>query len=142
MPRHLFSKDARRRDPSFREIGELANQDMYDVSRTAAALRYVEVTRSACSLVCARDGIIEWVAKSKDFFYRIPWRGDPVPAKSHGKAVFNGEEANEGAEPLDPYTWLEIEQRRPLELFESTLAIPRQSQVLSLVWVVAEGDWV
>lgn len=86
--------------------------------------------------------VIEWVAKSKDFFYRIPWRGDPVPAESHAKAVFNGEEANEEAEPLDPYAWLEIEQRRPVELFESTLTIPRQSQVLSLVWVVAEGDWV
>ncbi|MCE2423070.1 MAG: ImmA/IrrE family metallo-endopeptidase [Gemmatimonadetes bacterium] len=142
MPRHLFSQDARGRDPNFREIGELAQRDMYDVSRTAAALRYVEVTQSACSLVCARDGIIEWVAKSKDFVYRIPWRGDPVPAESHARAVFNGEEASEEAEPLDPYAWLEIEQRQPVELFESTLAIPRQSQVLSLVWVVSEGDWV
>ncbi len=142
MPRLLFSRDARDRDPNFREIGELSARDMYDVSRTAAALRYVEVTRSRCSLVFARDGIIEWVAKSKDFVYRIPWRDDPVPAESHAKAVFNGEEANEEAEPLDPYTWLEIEQRQPVELFESTLAIPRQSQVLSLVWVVAEGDWV
>ena len=140
MPRHLFSRDAQGRDPNFREIGELAEPDMYDVSRTAAALRYVEVTRSACSLICARDGVIEWVAKSQNFVYRIPWRGDPVPAESHAKAVFNGEEATEGAEPLDPYTWLEIEQRQPIELFESTLAIPRQSQVLSLVWVVVEGS--
>ena len=38
------------------------------------------------------------------------------------------------------YACLEIEQRQPVELFESTLAIPRQSQVLSLVWVVAEGE--
>ena len=139
MPRHLFSRDAEGRDPNFREIGELAQRDMYDVSHTAAALRYVQVPRSACSLVCARDGIIEWVAKSRDFVYRIPWRGDPVPSDSHAKAVFNGEDANEGAEPLDPYTWLEIEQRQPVELFESTLAISRQSQVLSLVWVEAEG---
>ncbi|MDE2981522.1 MAG: ImmA/IrrE family metallo-endopeptidase [Gemmatimonadota bacterium] len=141
MPRHLFSQDARGRDPNFREIGELAERDMYDVSRTAAALRYVEVTRSSCSLVCARDGIIEWVAKSKGFVYRIPWRGDPVPVESHAKAVFSGEEANEEAEALDPYAWLENEQRQPVELFESTLAVPRQSQVLSLVWAVAEGDW-
>ena len=33
----------------------------------------------------------------------------PVPAESHAKAVFNGEEATEGAEPVDPCTWLEIE---------------------------------
>ena len=113
---------------------------MYDVSCTAAALRYVEVTRSACGLVCARRGIIEWVAKSENFVDRIPWQGDPVPADSHAKAVFNGEEANGEAEPLDPYTWLQMEQNRPVELFESTLAIPRQSRVLSLVWVEAEED--
>ena len=140
MPRHLFSQDARSRDPNFREIGELAGRDMYNVSRTAAALRYVDVTREACSLVCARDGIIEWVAKSENFIYRIPWRGDPVPVESHAKAVFTGEEASEAAEPLHPYTWLEIEQREPVELFESTLEIPSQSQVVSLVWVVAEGS--
>ena len=62
-----------------------------------------------------------------------------MPVESHAKAIFNGEEANEEAEPLDPYTWLEIEQHQPVELFESTLAIPRQSQVLSLVWVEVEG---
>lgn len=139
MPRHLFSSDAKGRDPTFREIGELADPGMYDVSRTAAALRYLDVTREACALVCARDGTIEWVAKSENFVYRIPWRADPVPAGSNARAVFNGESAIDGAEGLDPYTWLANEQRRPVELFESTLAIPRQSQVLSLVWVVAEG---
>ena len=140
MPRLLFSRDAKSRDPNLRAIGELAERDMYDVSRTAAALRYVEVTRSACSLVCARDGVIEWVAKSQSFVYRIPWWGDAVPMESHAKAVFNGEEANAEPEPLDPYVWLDIEQHQPVELFESTLAIPRQSRVLSLVWVVAEGS--
>lgn len=140
MPRHLFSSDSKGRDPVFREIIELAAPEMYDVSRTAAALRYIEVTREACALVCARDGIIEWVAKSENFVYRIPWREDPLPPGSGAKAVFNGESPMEEAEPLDPYTWLELEQRRPVELFESTLAIPRQSQVLSLVWVIAEGS--
>lgn len=138
MPRHLFSRDSKGRDPVFREIVELAHPDMYDVSVTAAALRYTEVTRGACALVCARDEIIEWVAKSQNFVYRIPWRDDPLPQGSGAKAVFNGEAAMDGAEHVDPYTWLELEQRRPVELFESTLAIPRQSQVLSLVWVIPD----
>ena len=142
MPRYLFARDARGRDPTFKEIVELAEPDMYDVSRTAAALRYVDVTRSACALVSARDGIIEWVAKSENFVYRIPWRDDPVPTGSSAKAVFNGERATDVAEPLDPYTWLETEQHQPVELFESTLAIPSQARVLSLVWVVSEGAWV
>ena len=33
---------------------------------------------------------------------------------------------------------LEIEEREAVGLFESTLAIPRKSRVLSLVWVVSK----
>lgn len=138
MPRTLFSRDSDRRDPTFREVAELAGPDMYNVSMTAAALRYVETTRERCALVCARGGVIEWVSKSEAFGYRIPWKRDAVPPGSNAKAVFNGEQPAAEAEPLDPYTWLEHEQRNPLELFESTLAIPTQSKVLSLLWVEAE----
>jgi hypothetical protein len=142
MPRHLFSADMKGRDPIFREVVELAAPEMYDVSVTAAALRLIDVTRQDCALVCARRGIVEWVAKSESFRYRIPWRNDRVPPNSAASAVFNGEAPASEAEQLDPYTWLEMEQRIPVELFESTFQIPSQSQVLSLVWVVSEASWV
>lgn len=136
MPKTVFSRDSSGRDPVFREIVELAGADMYDVSRTAAALRYVETTHEACALVCARDGIIEWVSKSQAFGYRIPWKNDPVPPGSISRAVFNGEQPSAEGEAVDPYTWLENKQRRRVEFFESTLAILAQSQVLSLLWVI------
>lgn len=138
MPRTLFLRDAAGRDPTFQEVAELASPDRYDVSMTAAALRYVETTRETCALVCAKEGVIEWVAKSEGFRYKIPWRGDPVPLRSNATAVFNGEEPASAAEPLDPYVWLEREQDRPLDLYESTLGVPTQSQVLSLIWAIAE----
>lgn len=138
MPRTLFRRDAAGRDPTFQDIAELASPGMYHVSMTAAALRYVETTRERCALVCAKEGVIQWVAKSDGFRYWIPWRGDPVPLASNISAVFNGEEPALAAEPLDPYVWLEREQDRPVELYESTLGIPTQSQGLSLIWAVAE----
>jgi len=138
MPRTLFLADARQRDPVFREIVALAAPDMYDVSITAASLRYVELSDEACALVCSRSGTIEWVAKSDSFLYRIPWRGDALPVGSLARAVRNGERANDDAGALDPYVWLENEQRIAPELFESTLAVPRQDLVLSLVWVIPE----
>lgn len=142
MPRKPFSRDVEGRDPAFREIAELASREMYDVSRTAAALRYVELAKKRCALVCAERGTIEWVAKSKDFPYRIPWIGDPVPPGSMNAFTFNGDGDVPEVEELDPYIWLEIEQQPPVELFESTLSIPTQNQVLSLIWVVPEGAWV
>lgn len=138
MPQTLFVRDAAGRDPTFQDIAELASPGMYGVSMTAAALRYVETTRETCALVCAKEGVIEWVAKSDGFRYRVPWRGDPLPVGSNATAVINGEEPAAGAESLDPYVWLERRQDRPLELYESTLGVPTQSQVLSLLWVVQE----
>lgn len=138
MPRTLFLADARERDPTFEKICELASPAMYDVSVTAAAIRYVEVTREACALVCARAGTIEWVSKSESFRYRIPWRADALPAGSLARHVLNGGKPNGLPETLDPYAWLEVEQPGDPELFESTLAIPSQDQVLSLIWVVEE----
>ncbi|MEQ1854895.1 MAG: ImmA/IrrE family metallo-endopeptidase [Longimicrobiales bacterium] len=140
MPRRPFQSDAQGRDPIFRDLVELADPGMYDVSVTAAALRYVEVTSEACALVCSRAGAIEWVAKSDAFRYRVPWRGDALPGASVARAVCNGAEPNDGAETLDPYVWLEVEHGDSLEVFESTLSIPSQGQVLSLVWVVAEDS--
>lgn len=139
MPRSLFRGDARGRDPAFQDIFELASPAMYDVSVTAAAIRYVEVTSETCALVCARAGTIEWVSKSEPFLYRIPWRADALPAGSLARHVLNGDEPNALPEALDPYVWLEVEQWRVPELFESTLAIPSQDKVLSLIWVI-EGE--
>lgn len=111
---------------------------MYYVSMTAPALRYVETTRETCALICVKNGVVQWVSKSDGCRYRIPWKGDPVTPRSMATAVFNGEQPVATAEQLDPYTWPEREQSSPLELYESTLAIPTQSQVLSLLWAVAE----
>ena len=138
MPRHLFSHDAGHRDAAFHEIAELASPEWYDVSVTAAAIRFVDVTHEACALISSHEGIIEWVVKSDPFVYRIPWRGDRLPLGSLGTAVTRGESASARPEQLDPYTWLETEQHTPVELFES-VHIPTQIQVLSLVWVVSES---
>lgn len=140
MPRHRFAKDIAKLVPAFRDITHLAGEEWYQVSITAAALRYVEVTRHACALVASRAGRIQWATKSDSFVYRIPWRGDRIPSASLASTALL-DRATAQPQPLDPYTWLELEQRHPVELFESTHVIPNQSQVLSLVWVV-EGSSV
>lgn len=140
MPRRLFAADSRGRDPALGNIMALAEPAMYDVSVTAAAIRFVEVTSESCALVCARSGVIEWVIKSDAFRYRIPWRQDALPAESHARFVqMEGHNALT-PEVVAPYTWLEGDQQEELELFESAMAIPSQDQVLSLLWVVEGGS--
>lgn len=136
MPRRLFAEDARARDASFESILELASPARYDVSVTAAALRFVELTRETCALICTENRTIKWVSKSEAFGHRIPWCNDELPPGSLAQCIVNGEEPNPIPEPVDPYVWLETEQRVLPGLLESTLSIASQDQVLSLIWVV------
>lgn len=100
--------------------------------------QFVSLVLIATAAYLWRRGGYRVGAKSDGFRYKIPWRGDPVPVRSNATAVFNGEEPASAAEPLEPYVWLEREQDRPLDLYESTLGVPTQFQVLSLIWAVAE----
>lgn len=139
MPGHLFRRDASKHVPCFSAVSALADPSWYDVSITAAALRYVELTREPCALISSRHCEIEWIARSESFVYRIPWRGDALPSTSI--AAWGSNEGVPQPQALDPYTWLELRQNNPVEVFESTHVVPAQDIVLSLVWVVEGSEW-
>ena len=61
MPPRLFRADVARAAPRMAEFERLAN--VYAVSRTAAALRFLKFTADACALVCISPART-WVAKS------------------------------------------------------------------------------
>jgi len=63
MPRQLFRSDIRHMDPCFSDIDPLAER--YCVSRTAAAIRYTEITADPCALICFRPPKKPWLVKSK-----------------------------------------------------------------------------
>jgi len=135
MPKRLFVRDLKGRDPAFRTVKVLAEPDRYDVSVTACAFRVAKLTREPCALICARGGSVMWRTWSDNFSYALPGRGDPVPADSASAAVFRGESASDNPEAVSPSAWLEPRQQTE-EVYESTFAIPALGQVLSLIWVV------
>jgi hypothetical protein len=135
MPRRLFLKDVKGRDPSFRTVKVLAGSDRYDVSLTACAFRVAKLMREPCALVCAIRGTVLWKTWSKNFYYALPNRGDLVPADSASAAVFRGESASDDPERVPPDAWFQSRHETE-EVFESTFAIPALGQVLSLIWVV------
>ena len=135
MPWSLFASDAGRLDPSFDRIYSLAGADMYDVSVTAAAWRYVQVTREACVLIVIEDGVLSWSVRSKGFPYIGLERQRPVPPHSVAAAVIRGEGAVAGLEQVPFHAWLDREPHPGVEVWESTHQIPRLNQVLSLVWI-------
>lgn len=144
MPYRLFSRDVERREATFRTVVDLGAPDQYDVSLTAAAWRLVETTREACALVVSVGGQVEWVVRSEAWRYPLVESRRAVPPGSAAAAVSTGESPNSEGEQLDPLVWLASPDGRwvasnDIELFESTHAVPRLKQVLSLIWAVNVG---
>lgn len=145
MPRRLFAQDVAGREATFRTVRELAGPEMYDVSLTAAAWRLIQTSREACALVVSTDGQVEWIVRSEAWHYPLAERRRPLPSGSVAAAVARGEAPNPYAESLDPPVWLASSDGRwvapgGLEMFESTHAVPRLRQVVSLLWVVSSDD--
>jgi Zn-dependent peptidase ImmA (M78 family)/archaellum biogenesis ATPase FlaH len=63
MPPDLFVEDVVLRNPTFHDLSSLAN--LYCVSLTAAAIRYMDFTEQCCALVCVRPSSSNWSVKSK-----------------------------------------------------------------------------
>lgn len=144
MPRRLFAADVGKREASFRTVAALAGPDMYDVSLTAAAWRVTETTREPCALVVSCDGQVEWIVRSDAWRYPLAERRRPLPTGSMAEAVARGEAPSATPETIDPAIWLagtdgRLRVSAGIEMLESTHAVPRLRQVLSLLWVVDEG---
>lgn len=136
MPRPLFRREIRDRDPTFELVKELAAEDLFFVSATAAAIRLVELTAEPSALVCATGGQVSWWKKSPALreFLDIQTRM-PVPAESVTSSVHGGEQENHGAEEVAWNAWLGGEPAGR-KLLESTFRIPALDQVFSLLHVV------
>jgi Zn-dependent peptidase ImmA (M78 family) len=135
MPRRLFFEDAKHRPIDFETVGYLADPQMYQVSRTAAAWRLVQTTREACAIVASIDGAIAWVARSAAFRHWIPERGQPVGSGTIAAAINRGERPSSAAEEVNPSEWFDDVESDGIAVFESAHSVPSQGQVISLVWV-------
>jgi Zn-dependent peptidase ImmA (M78 family) len=139
MPRRLFAEDVRHRPINFETVAHLSSDDMYRVSRTAAAWRLVQITRQPCAIVVTRDGAIEWVARSDSFRQWIPERGQAIGKGSVAAAINRGESRSDAAERVDPHEWFDGTSFDGIAVCESAHHVPSQDQIVSLIWV-QEGE--
>jgi IrrE N-terminal-like domain len=101
MPTRLFRSDARGRATTFEALGDLAG--MYEVSLTAGAIRFVQVTKGSCALVgCHIRPRRHWQVKSetaKGLWLELPpGRGTLVAGHVDGR-----ETASKGTVPASAW---------------------------------------
>ncbi len=133
MPRRLFRRMIGDRDPTFSLVAEIAGEDHFEVSLTSAAIKLVKLTREPCALVCSENGRVVWWMKSPGAnFFLTTGKGDPTPRDSLAFRVRDGEMPNSDAIEVPSHAWLG--DSHSADVYETTLLIPSQGRVLSLVW--------
>lgn len=134
LPAKLVDSYVNVDDVSFEPIKALARA--FDTSLTAAAIRFVELTASACAVVSCAKGRIEWVKRGEEFWLRTCGRGEAVDDDSLAHRA-----AASGASPAHPdevaaQCWLD-DDRTPdgAVIMEDVVAMPAHGRTLSLLWL-------
>ena len=104
----------------------------FQVSRVAAALRFVELTDERVCVVSVKDGRVAWAGATKDFGAK-PQRGSAVDAWSLAGAFFRDGRVSAKPETVSASAWIDG-ARDDVELVEHAFAMPAYDTVVSLLW--------
>lgn len=127
-------------DVSFAPVRKIARD--FDVSTTAAAVRFVELSPEPCALVLSTAGKIQWISRSGTFWPYTIKRGMRLDQRSLAYDVFSGERTiRADPEDVDAEAWLD-DHRLPsgAELVEHVVASDYYNGALSLLWLRGADD--
>lgn len=137
MPRRLFEPRLRKGVPSLELIFDLASQ--FRTSRTATAIRYIDLSPYPCAIVVCQDNKILWYTGSEYFPYRLPIGGQlhkntlAFDFAKHGIPV-------SGFEDVELEAWVSPETGKSAAYIvkEQATAFQYANQVMSLLYLKSQ----
>jgi hypothetical protein len=133
MPKDLFRDEAGWREMSADTIETLKN--VFEVSFTSAAIRYVELDVAPSAVVFSQDGEIRWSRSSDSFPYGWIPHGRKVREITGAGEYFRNGEVSEDPEITPCEVWFEDEHTTVEgECLEQCITMPNYNAVLSLIW--------
>lgn len=131
MPEHLYRK---RVDGvakvTWEPISAFASE--FQVSLTAAALRFVSLTGERLALYVCKDGKVAWSSGTRDYGRRLP-KGSPLSQWSLASDYFRKGHVPAHAESVSADAWAP-NARDGEEVVEHAFASATYRMVMSLVW--------
>ena len=97
----------------------------------ASAIRFVRLCPERCAVVFSRDGKVEWSFKSGDWWPFIP--RNELDRRTIAYDFFRGKPLPKDPEEVEADAWFDA--RGLDELVEHSVAFPRLSAVLSMLWI-------
>ncbi|MFA5263917.1 MAG: ImmA/IrrE family metallo-endopeptidase [Opitutaceae bacterium] len=137
MPRFLIPDLILKRDPDFAFIRNLAKD--FRTSLTAAARRFVELSKQPVVLVSSSNNQVDWIARSKSAGYYFVQPGNMVPQYSLTAEAVAASRSESPMEKMDdPHIWFpDLNFSEDSELFESVRYSTELDNALTLLWILA-----
>jgi hypothetical protein len=139
MPRTLWSKRADVAKPNLDVVSKLA--DEFQVSFTAAGIRFAKLCPERCAVVFSQDGVIRWFAVGPEFGLWIP-RGSKLDRYTLAYDYFAKGIVGSTPETVSASAWLASDRLgRDDDLIEHARPIPKLNAVLSLLWIPSDREF-
>ena len=132
MPESLFARRCDLPKVSWGPILSLAEE--FQVSVTAAALRFLAFTDDRVALVTCKDGKVVWTQGTRNFGKR-PVRGSEVDQWTLAYDFFKKGKAPKSPETVNADAW--VPDTRDKEVVEHVFPMPRYGMTMSLLWFPA-----
>lgn len=130
MPREIFKVSCRKLEPDFENISKLGYE--YNVSLTAAAMRFVEVTDYEVVMVASENGIMKYFKSSQDFPYRLDWGKVP---NTYARNNLVGKPFPTEFMTVASDEWFKGNQPENDEVLECSVKLGDYNTVLTMLWV-------
>lgn len=136
MPKFMLPASMFRQDPSFATLSALASD--FRTSMTAAARRFVELSKQPIMLVASSGGIVTWTARSKsakERYYYVA-KGAPIPPDSVTRETVTIKTTETRSASIEPTAWFpELNFEEETELFEEAKYSDVYGTALTLLWI-------
>ncbi|MDP2038558.1 MAG: ImmA/IrrE family metallo-endopeptidase [Ignavibacteria bacterium] len=110
--------------------------DHFNVSLTAAALKYSLIGPRECAVVFCRDGSVEWSSINKAFKYQFIRSKSKVASLSYAHDFFSGKPVPSAPEEIPAEAWFsECNLNIKDLLLEFCFPMPNYNSVLVVVWM-------
>lgn len=137
MPSKIFKDEARGKKVGPTTLEYLA--DRFQVSKTAAILRYVKCGDYPVCVVFCRENRMRWWKMSEDFGLFLNFASNlPPPTDSVAYELFTTNQSYRGEEQkqtISKSTWFSLKRgERDTQFFEYCLYVPSFDYTLSVIW--------
>jgi Zn-dependent peptidase ImmA (M78 family) len=138
MPTRMFEPHCRSLTPSLRAISSLAQE--FDVSLTAAGMRYIRFCPHRCCLVVSTNGRVRYHQRTEDFGHFLH-PADELRGSTYAADLFAGNSIPKGMRSVPAAAWLEGSKIGPEKrILEDSIFMSNYNSTITLLWIDQDID--